>query len=731
MNKFILFLTFLGFTFSANLIAQEGLYPLGGNEKLQFESKSNSQPEVGETYTYKFLFNLQHLPFRDDFSKNKFKQYTFDYTAPGNTIEVWEKFLKDGVWVQNFDAMTDTSYHFTYDSVALAWDSVANPVVIISNFSTVNYQVIESYDTVWTWDTLVVGNTVITNHLANVNYVNFSDTVVVVPDDDYSLWRNNNALHNYTYSAEPITQGMATFDGLDSTGVPYDPTMNPNAYQIADVLESKPIYLKTDPNGGADYSPLHDTDIYLSFYYQPQGLGDSPEPSDSLVLEFYSPFDETWTHMWSAPGGPIHPFRSVLIHVIDPRYFLDGFKFRFKNYASVSGNFDHWNIDYVRLAEGRSASDSTLNDVGLLDPGYSLLLDYHQMPWAHYKNSTQTLMKDEQEIRYRNVGTVTHLARSVFNVYDEGVLLPSFNASPGINPQFGPLAIGSEVSPFFDVYPKTNTDTVKSFHVEYLAEVNPDLNHLNDTAVFHQQFGSQYAYDDGTAESAYFVTSIGAQIAVEYKIAVGDSLRAINIYFPRSYESILDRPYRLMVWKSLDPEEVLYESYLNYPVYAGGRDLVQGIKLEEPIYVEGTIYIGIKQLDGRVFIGMDKNNNSRTKNYYKVGGNWATTSYDGSLFIRPEFGFRTEPWPVSVDEFIENPSFNMYPNPSSSTVNLELDNSQSRVVLRSLLGVQIKEFLANGNISFDVSGLPTGLYIVEVINQSTGKSSIKKLLIQQ
>ncbi len=728
MNKLILFLAFLGVTFSVSLFAQEGLAPLAGNEKLQFESQRTAKPEVGESYTYKFLFDLIHLPFRDDFSKNKFKQYTFDYTAPGNTLEVWQKFLKDGVWVQSFDAMTDTSFHFTYDSVAMAWDSVANPVVIISNFSAVNYQVIESLDTVWVRDTLVVGNTVVTNHLPDVNYVNFSDTVVVVPDDDYSLWRNNNALHNYTYSAEPITQGMATFDGLDSNGVPYDPTMNPNAYQIADVLESKPIYLKTHPSGGADYNPILNTDIYLSFFYQPQGLGDEPEPSDSLVLEFYSPFDGTWTHMWSVPGGPLHPFKSVLINVTDPRYFLDGFKFRFKNYASVSGNFDHWNIDWVRLEENRTATDSTFDDVGLLDPGYSLLLDYHQMPWSHYQNSTQTLMKDEQAIRYRNVGDLSYVAISTFKSLDN---LAMFNVIPGIEPQFGPLAIGEKVSTFTGAYPKTSTDTIQSFHVEYLAEVNPDLYHDNDTAVFHQQFGSQYGYDDGSAESAYFVTSIGAQIAVEYNLAVADSLRAVNIYFPRSYESILDRPYRLMVWKSLDPEEILYESPLNYPLYAGGRDLVQGIKLEESIYVEGTIYVGIKQLDGRIFIGMDKNNNSRSKNHYKVGGNWATTSYDGSLFIRPEFGFRTDPWPVSVDEFMDNSSFKMYPNPSYSTVNLELNDSQNRIVLRSILGVQVKEFLANGNISFDVSGLPTGMYIVEVINQSTGKSSIKKLLIQQ
>ena len=45
---------------------------------------------------------------------------------------------------------------------------------------------------------------------------------------------------------------------------------------IADYLSSQPINL--------DYSA--DKNIYLSFYYQPQGFGDSPEETDSLILEF-------------------------------------------------------------------------------------------------------------------------------------------------------------------------------------------------------------------------------------------------------------------------------------------------------------------------------------------------------------------------------------------------------------------------------------------------------------
>jgi hypothetical protein len=729
MNKYRTLLTLLFLVFGWSGFAQEGVAPLYGNELLMLESNSKQHAEINGTFSYQFEFDTNHLPIMDDFSKNYFKKYTFDTANTAVDTLVWQGFFVDGVYLERFQAMVDTSYKFTYDSVNATWDSAVTPVVYITHFSDIDYQMVTDTDTVWArQDTLLVGGSVITNHLPDVDYINNSDSIVVVPDEGYSVWRNSNALHNYTYSNEPITLGMVTFDGLDSTGVPYDPTMNPNSQGLADVLESKPLFLKTRPNGGSDYNYLFDS-IYFSFYYQPQGLGDTPEGNDSLVLEFYSPFTNRWDYVWSVSGTAVEPFKAVIIRIKNPIYFTDGFKFRFKNYASVSGNFDHWNVDYVRIDEQRTASDSTITDVGLLDPGYSLLTDYAQMPWLHYQNTTKDFMKTEQFIRYRNAGLTSYTAISTFNVFDNGSLI--FSGSQGIDPQFGPLEIGGRTSLFTGIYPKTSTDTVKSFNVEYLAQVNPDLNHDNDTAFFHQQFGTQYAYDDGSAESAYFVTSAGAQIAVEYNIAVLDSLRAINIYFPRSFEDIIDRAFRIVVWKSIDPEVILYESILQYPVYAGGRDLVQGFKLDEPIEVEGQIFIGVKQLDKRVFIGLDRNNDNQTKNFYNVGNKWNVSSYPGSLFIRPEFGGITNQFPVTVEEgFAEALDFKVYPNPANSRVNLEFSSDNNLVIVRSMLGVVVKEFTSGYLSSFESSSFAPGLYIVQVQNLNSQKSSIKKLLIQ-
>lgn len=728
MNKSTFFLV-LFLCLSSLVSGQEGLAPLWGNEQLQLSAPQKSSSRALENVTYQFTIDTMHLPFQDDFSTNLFKRYDFDTANTVLDTFVWVKFLVNGNFQFEFEAMDDTSY--TYPFNGTSYDSVPNPPSYIVFYSPDDYQVPIDTDTVWVRpDTIFVGGSVITNHPPDTTYYNTRDSVIVVPDIGKSLWQSHGVLHNYTYSVNPITLGVATFDGLDSNGIPYDPTMNPNSYQIADILESKPLYLSTK-EGGGNYSPVSDTSIWFSFYYQPQGLGDSPEPDDSLVLQFYSPFTKKWTTQWKQDGGPVKGFSNVSINIRNPIYFQDGFKFRFLNYASVSGNFDHWNIDYVRLDELRSAGDSTaIDDVALLDAGQSLLKEYSQMPWSHYQASTTNLMTDKTSVRYRNLWDQTTIVTTSFHAYDDGNMLfsGSLNTTP-IVPSFSVLEKEILVS---NSYPTTGNDTVKSFHVKYWIQPGSDTNTTNDTAFFHQQFGTQYAYDDGSAESAYFVTSAGAAIAVEYTLAKPDSLRAINIYFPRSFENILDRTFRLTVWESLSPEKILYSGLLEFPVYAAGRDLIQGIKLDAPLAVQGTIYIGIVQTDERIFIGFDQNNDSQSKNFYRISGQWSNTSYPGSLFIRPEFGLFTNPWPVSVEE--QGPTnefdFNLYPNPANDQIHVDLGFGEYELILRSILGVQIQNFRAYDFATISTSHLPSGMYVLEVFDPMRGQRKSKKLLIQ-
>ena len=97
---------------------------------------------------------------------------------------------------------------------------------------------------------------------------------------DAAKWQNRRVLVNSGFPLFPTNYNAATLDALDESGkVYYHASSSPF---VADSLISKPISL-VDENG-EKLSPADS--LYFSFYYQPQGNGDAPESTDSLVLMF-------------------------------------------------------------------------------------------------------------------------------------------------------------------------------------------------------------------------------------------------------------------------------------------------------------------------------------------------------------------------------------------------------------------------------------------------------------
>ena len=91
---------------------------------------------------------------------------------------------------------------------------------------------------------------------------------------DSLLRQDNSVIVNRNYGVNPITIGVATLDGLNSSGRAYDISLTGVDSENADTLTSQKI-------------DLSQTDTaYLLFYYQPQGLGNDPQITDSLILEF-------------------------------------------------------------------------------------------------------------------------------------------------------------------------------------------------------------------------------------------------------------------------------------------------------------------------------------------------------------------------------------------------------------------------------------------------------------
>jgi hypothetical protein len=100
---------------------------------------------------------------------------------------------------------------------------------------------------------------------------------------DTTRWMDNYVFINKNFPLFPPTWGAATFDAINQYGDIYD---NANPLQFfADQLTSKPIRLDSifEPTPRA-LTPADS--IYFSFYFQPQGIGNDPQPQDSLVLDF-------------------------------------------------------------------------------------------------------------------------------------------------------------------------------------------------------------------------------------------------------------------------------------------------------------------------------------------------------------------------------------------------------------------------------------------------------------
>jgi hypothetical protein len=163
-------------------------------------------------------------------------------------------------------------------------------------------------------------------------------------------------------------------------------------------LTSLPIHLE-------NLSPADS--VYLSFFYEAQGYGDYPNPGDLLMLQLRKN-DGNWKTVWTQDGSssavPLsnQQFKQVMIRIDSAAYFFNSFQFRFHNISTLSGNNDHWHIDYVRMNKGRFLADTTLNDLAITYRPSSILKNYQQMPWSQFKNFQSTELASFHKVRFRN-----------------------------------------------------------------------------------------------------------------------------------------------------------------------------------------------------------------------------------------------------------------------------------------------------------------------------------------
>lgn len=724
--------------------AQETLFPLESNANIHFK---NNSLKSSISKNYKINFSSVVLPFSDDFSKDKtvpkdlepFVSSTFYSIGNCNTTL---KYTQDSV---KFSKQIAKKYSFIFGTPNRVDSSVLIPQesILIMDPSncdnTLNsFSLYPSFYR-YKWDmttgikldsTLVYDTTLF---VAIVKNVNFKSEI---------LWVDNFAYINREYAYLPPSLGVATLDGLNEKGRPYNVSV-PNSWGRADYLTSTKIDLR-------GIRPLDS--VYLSFYTQPQGFGDYPNPKDTLLVEFLDSagsWNTVYRILHSEARMKLDSTLKFKLHFIpipeeifpgDPFYFHSNFQFRFSNYASLTGNNDHWHIDYVRMDAGRNIYDTIINDIAFQYDLPTILKNYTLLPAKQFRgiidirdsitafnnnNNPTNSTLSTYKIECKNVNTNTFLYQSPTAI----PFTPAYNfkmvSYPGTS-----YAVPTTM-------PDSTIITVKYF-------TGPSGLTSNDTAQISQLFFNEIAYDDGSAEMAYGIQGNGIKkVALKYKIPFQDTLAAIKIMFSNIDKDVSSLIFNLNVWsninegnatekiiKTIDNQKAHYIDTLNQ-FYVFG--------LDTPIIVKDSFYIGWTQTDeNNLQIGYDRNSELGLPNTFIYTDNtWKKSNIilGGSPMIRAildgtrDYRSKNTSGIISEKDIKNKFSLQLYPNPTIDYVTFESNsNSLMNFEIYDLNGKLISKNEFKNHHTEDISQLNKGIYLVRFFNDSFTET--KKLIIQ-
>jgi hypothetical protein len=550
------------------------------------------------------------------------------------------------------------------------------------------------------------------------------------------FWIDNDAYRNYTYPKDPITFWVATLDGLAEDGMPYNFT-NPTAYGIADHLTSKSINLVANANDS----------VYFSFFYQGGGLGNNPEVADSLILEFYSPLNDSWVRQWATQGKGMDEFELVMIRIIEDMFLQPGFRFRFKNYATLSGSFDHWHLDYIMLDRNRSINDTLPRDVAFTHGFKGLLNGFTSVPWSHYKENSSFFMIDSIKSKIFNhddgLKNIVNAGMQIRRVRDNNLewdipyISNTFNLDPLTEFELG-FPIGSA-----DIPVTLNTlipDTFVDYEVLHYATnaTPPERLTSNDTIRIRQTFADYYAYDDGSAEAAYGI-NLNGSVAVRFTPLMPDTIIGAYIHFAPARRDTRDFGFFLTVWNSINPEVLNFRNFdFSYPQYVNEFDSITGrnqflfYKFDQPIYVDGEFFLGwTKPEPESLNWGFDLNNDNSNNTFFSLGLDWQGSQQQGAIMIRP--AFKSEINILSVEPSDESPVLlsQIFPNPTSEKINIIWAEPRHphQILVYNQQGKLLKKYSGYNSNTINLSDCGKGLIFLEITDEITKNKTVAKVIV--
>ncbi len=574
-------------------------------------------------------------------------------------------------------------------------------------------------------------------------------------------WLDDDVYINTTFAKDPPSVGMATFDGLDRGGDPYN-LVNGG---IGDKLTSKPIDLSS-------LSP--DSNIYIRYFVAPKGYGPEPE-EDPFFLEFRNSQGQ-WIGMDTIEGtgglAPfvVPPFVFYALKIDDPTFFHEAFQFRFKANNSPGGLGDWWHLDYIHLASG-STDVNRFPDMAFRELPSSVLRNYTSMPWSHFvdneeqeldsvfasslfnhENFTQELEDSQIEI---SETTTPKVFATTFSLSSNTI---NVDPNSGVNAQY--TLNDAQQDGLVSFFESINPSSFRNGKTSYSFDVGVQGNefYINDTVELATPFNDYFAHDDGSAEFqiAWKDPEGGEEMAVRYKANIDDSLTGIRIMFPHfTFYDVGGQFFNLKVWfggengptENADP---VYEMELVKPFFVDEKfDTLEAFttyRLEDVFGIETPLaiskgqhfYVGLEQLTtGPPFgipVGYDVNNPCGCNFIKDKDTNWGKIGIQpqGALMIRPVFGPVTNSSnPTSEITASEN-WLTIYPNPAIDELNIHLESEEHTNFQYAILN-QLGQLVQLGDLQPTISlhQLTGGAYYLQTMKKSTGEIWIEKFILSK
>lgn len=554
-------------------------------------------------------------------------------------------------------------------------------------------------------------------------FEDFSTTKSLAPNTKNWLPGSGVYINNTLVTNQP-SLNVATFDGLNANGTPYN-LVNQMTQGFTDTLTSQPVNL-----GGK----VAADSVYVSFYWAAKGLGELPDSSDFLRLEFFSKTQE-WVPVWTQLGYNVDTlFHQQFIAIKDPNYLHDAFQFRFRSYGRASGAYDTWHLDYVYLNAKRSVRQPYLFDVAMRAPVSNILKKYTAMPLRQYRVNPQAATADSVRTDIVNHFNNFNILTSTFTLTDaqrgteylrnvqRSIYVESLK-SQALRVKAAPLNPAAQLDSLYLIskFYITTTDTIPGVNLK-----------TNDTITTRTALTDYFAYDDGSAEYGVQVNQKLGRVAVQYVLARPDTIGGVRMSMVAFNKDIAGQGFtvQLLGNKNGRPDQVLAQRSVAVR-YAGARDGFIDYAFAAPVAVPDTFYVGWLQLnDQPVTVGFDRNSMlGRNAIFYNLGTEWAQEgSLKGSVMIRPYLGARAQ-GVVTGNEPAGPINAVFYPNPARGEVSWK-NTSLRGIDIYNAAGNKVESIIpSGGKRSASVEHLPGGIYIFKATDGK--RSFVQKMLISK